>query len=64
MLVKIKQEIDGFQRDMTGLGLEIVLGVMVRTSNETQEDRLACCNAVTPLANVPILSPHMLVKIK
>jgi hypothetical protein len=48
---------------MTSLGPEIVLGVMVRTTYETQEDRLACCNAVPPLVNMLMLSTHMMLKI-
>jgi hypothetical protein len=39
-----------------------ILGVMLKTSYETQQVYLACCKSAMPLPNIPMMRPHMVLK--
>jgi heterodisulfide reductase subunit C len=63
MVLKVGEERVEFQRGMTALSSEIVLGVMVKTSYESQRVKPGCYHSAMPLANVRILRSYMVLKV-
>jgi hypothetical protein len=64
MALKVGEERVEFQRGMTALSPEIVLGVMVKTSYESQKVNPGFYHSAMPLANVCILRSYMVLKVE
>jgi hypothetical protein len=63
MVLKVGEERVEFQRGMTALSPELVLGVMVKTSYESQKVKPRSYHSAMPLANVRILRFYMVLKV-